>query len=68
MYGLFHANIKVRDAEYFPFNADITNSIQNDNAIAVTDALVKGDDMGGAWIISDIDHRFEISNELYHKQ
>ena len=66
IYGIFHVNIESREVEYFPFNDEITRSIQHRKAFAATDASVKGDRMSGVWIISDIDKNYKISNEMYH--
>ena len=68
VYSIFHANIEERDADYFPFNTEITSSIQNNNAVAAMDVSVKGDNMSGAWILSDINQNFELSNKIYHKR
>ena len=68
VYGIFHVNMENREVEYFPFNEEITRSMQNEKAVAATDASVKGNRMSSMWIISDIDQNFEISNDMYHKR
>ena len=68
VHDIFYAYIEERDADYFLFNTKITSSIQNNNAVAATDALVKGDDISGAQILSDIDWNFKLSNKIYHKR
>ena len=68
VYGIFYVNIDEKEVDYFPFNDEITQSIIDETAVAATDASVKGDGMGGVWIISDTNRKFEISNEMYHKR
>jgi len=68
VYGIFHVNMENSAVDYFPFNEEITRSIEQGKAVAATDASVKSDKMSGVWIISDIEKKFKISNEMYHKR
>jgi len=54
--------------QYFLFDEKITKCIQEGNAVAATDALVKNGKMRGRWILSDRQRSVEISRELYHKE
>ena len=51
-----------------PFNEEITMSIMQRKAVAVTDTSVKEFSMGGCWIITDEDKRVRIENVLCHKK
>ena len=68
VYGTFHVHMEETEIRYFPFNNEITKSIQENKAVAATDASVKDDEMGGVWMLTDTKRTFEISNELYHKR
>ena len=64
----FYINIDESIVEYFLFNEDSTKRMQENKAVVATGASVKGNQIGGAWIISDIDRSFDISNKLFHKR
>ena len=51
----FHANIGKSEVGHFLFNEDTVKSMQENKAVVAIDASVKWDQIGGAWIISDID-------------
>jgi len=68
VYGIFHVQMENSAIEYFPFNDEITKSIEQRTAVAATDASVKNDQMSGVWIMADKEKTFQISNEIYHKR
>ena len=66
IYSTFHVNIDESELGYFLFNEDATKIMQENKAVTATGTSVKGDKMGGTWIILDINQSFDISNEFFH--
>ena len=67
-YGTFHVRDEGIKNDWNPvFNESITISIENEMAVAATDASTKDGRMGGSWIIGDKDNRRLLGNKLYHK-
>ena len=56
------------EQSYYPFNKNITISIEENKEVAATDASVKGASMGVAWIITDTEKKFEVCDELHNKK
>ena len=48
------------------FNDQITESIQQEIAVAALDVSVKDNQMGGCWIIANLNSKMLLSNTLYH--
>jgi hypothetical protein len=74
-----NGNVKVHDVlkplvwptqrdETPPFNQEITNSIEQGEAIAALDATRKDITMAGHWIIADRRKELHLQNTLYHKK
>ena len=68
VYSTFHANMIENELTYYLFNEELTKSIEDGLAVSATEASVKEGQMGGAWIITDVDKKLMISNQLYHKE
>ena len=50
-----------------PFNEQITRAIENETAVAASDASTKDGVMSGCWIIIDEQNQNELKKVLYHK-
>jgi len=48
------------DDSNVPFNNQISTSIEQDKAVAATDASMKGYSIGGCWILTDIEKSFRL--------
>ena len=55
IYGTIHVeNMSTSEPQYQPFSDEVKRNIENRNAIAVIDASVKNRQMGGYWVISNV--------------
>ena len=50
------------------FNNQITESIQQEIAVAASDTSVKDNQMGECWIIANLNSKMLLSNILYHQR
>ena len=68
IYGTFHiSNTSMNEEQYPPFNDKVKRNIEEGKAVAAIDASVKNGKMGGSQIMSNVNKRELLSNQLYHK-
>ena len=68
IYGTFHiSNISMNEEWYPLFNDEVKRNIKEGKAVAATNASVKNGQMGESWVMSNMNKRELLSNQLYHK-
>jgi len=60
--------VRENELMYYPFNEKTTKSIEESLAVAATDASVKEGQMKESWIITDVEKKSILKNQLYHKE
>ena len=68
LHGIFHADARGNEITYYPFDEEMSKSIEESVVVVAADASVKESQMGGSWIITDIEQKRLLQNHLCLKK